>query len=97
MAAPKKRKKFTRWIALLVAIVSVYAIVVFIQQQVQIREQKTQIAQAQDKLNGLKEQNDALSQQTEDARSDENVEKIARDKLNMVKEGEILFTEAPKH
>jgi cell division protein FtsL len=96
MAAPKKRKKFTRWIALLVAIVSVYAIVVFIQQQVQIREQKTQIAQAQDKLNGLKEQNDALSQQTEDARSDENVEKIARDKLNMVKEGEILFTEAPK-
>ena len=96
MAAPKKRKKFTRWIALLVAIVSVYAIVVFIQQQVQIREQKTQIAQAQDKLNGLKEQNDALSQQTEDARSDENVEKIARNKLNMVKEGEILFTEAPK-
>ena len=96
MAAPKKRKKFTRWIALLVAIVSVYAIVVFIQQQVQIREQKTQIAQAQDKLNGLKEQNDALSQQTEDARTDENVEKIARDKLNMVKEGEILFTEAPK-
>lgn len=96
MAAPKKRKKFTRWIALLVAIVSLYAIVVFIQQQVQIREQKTQIAQAQDKLNGLKEQNDALSQQTEDARSDENVEKIARDKLNMVKEGEILFTEAPK-
>ena len=96
MAAPKKRKKFTRWIALLVAIVSVYAIVVFIQQQVQIREQKSQIAQAQDKLNGLKEQNDALSQQTEDARSDENVEKIARDKLNMVKEGEILFTEAPK-
>lgn len=85
----KKRKKFLR-IGLLLLLIG-YVSAMLINQQTQfnyIRSQKQQISK---QIAELKEENQRLERQIDLSNTDEYIEKVAREQLGMVKDGEVRY------
>ncbi|HHW47252.1 MAG TPA: septum formation initiator family protein [Clostridiaceae bacterium] len=87
-------KKKSSKIGLLIIIGAlIYFTFVFIDQQKLINAKTLEMQNLQDKIAEEKRLNEELRQQKEMINTDEYVEKIAREKLGMVKRGEKVFVD----
>lgn len=68
-----------------------YMIVSFISQSIAIREYKNEIADIEKQIAVEKKEMKKLEEDYKNYKKDEYVEKIAREKLKMVKPGEIIY------
>jgi cell division protein FtsB len=60
----------------------------FVRQEVAMRSIKKEILSKQQELEKLKEKNDRLRDEVDQSKTDAFIEKMARDRLGMIKEGE---------
>ena len=88
-----KRKK-TNWGLFLVIIVLIYFTYLAIGQQKTLDAKALEIKSQQEKLQQETITNEKLNKQIEILSSDEYIEKVAREKLGMVKKGERVFLDA---
>ncbi|WP_138203439.1 FtsB family cell division protein [Haloimpatiens lingqiaonensis] len=72
----------------IVAVLVVYILGIFISQQVTIAKIKEENNQKKQELSTLKKKNNELQDQVNMSKSDNYIEKIAREKLNFIKKGE---------
>lgn len=82
----KKNVNFKKVIFFLLFI---YAGYIFVNQQIIIGNIKKQVIQRQTELENLQEKNQKLQDEVKMSKSDSYIEKLAREKLNLIKEGEI--------
>ncbi len=75
-------------------LVLVYFAVSFLRQEKRMRELNAENALLQQELSELQLQRSALEGDLENASTDEYIERVAREELGFVKEGEIKFVEA---
>lgn len=87
MNASKKKKL----IFVIVSLFLVYFTVTFIDQQKLLDSKSNQIKDIEEKIANEQKVNEELNRQKEIINSDEYVEKVAREKLGMVKGGEKIF------
>ncbi|WP_168190121.1 FtsB family cell division protein [Caloramator sp. E03] len=69
---------------------------IFIKQQIIINRLNREYKQFDDQLSKIKMQNEQLSEQFNIMKREDYIEKLARDKLGLVKPGEILFIDRNK-
>ncbi|WP_035292686.1 septum formation initiator family protein [Clostridium sp. KNHs214] len=81
----KKKINFKK---IIMAILVVYIIGIFVNQQVTIGKVKEEKNQKKQELSTVKEKNNELQDQVQMSKSDSYIEKIAREKLNFIKKGE---------
>lgn len=62
-----------------------------VQTEIKIQELKANEAILQEELSKLTEEKDTLTRELEDSKSLESIEKIAREKLKMVKPNEVIY------
>ena len=74
---------------LLFFLLFIYAGYIFVNQQIIIGNIKKQVIQRQTELENLQEKNQKLQDEVKMSKSDSYIEKLAREKLNLIKEGEI--------
>lgn len=89
----QKKKKFTKF--LFIAIV-LYACYVLIQQQVRIHDIDTEIASYQQKIESAQSENEDLKNTKDLLETDEYYEKLARQKLGLVRPDEKVFVDISK-
>ncbi|MFZ5986553.1 MAG: FtsB family cell division protein [Bacillota bacterium] len=89
-----KRKKPNWGLRIILGVAIVYLGFVLIKQQGIIYNQHVELKQIQAKIEKEKELNKKLVKQKEEVSSDEYIEKIAREKLGMVRHGERVFVDA---
>jgi cell division protein FtsB len=77
------------------SIALVGALFVFVFPTSALLHQRSQLGDAHERLAVLEEQNERLSRQTKRALSDEEVERIARARFNMVRRGEQAWAIVP--
>lgn len=82
-------KKYIKWFVF--GAVVIYAIVMIIVQQVEIKKQKELLGELETKKQELSEKIEYLESEFEYMTTDEYIERTARDRLGMVKEDEIVF------
>jgi cell division protein FtsB len=82
------RKKFV-WKYLVIGIVVINVCYIFVSQQIKMHKIQTQIDARNAEANQRKIQNQKLQDQVKMAKSDEYSEELAREKLGLIKEGEI--------
>lgn len=70
--------------------------VIFIKQQIIINRLNKEYKQYNDQLSKIKMQNEQLNEQFNIMKREDYIEKLARDKLGLVKPGEILFIDRNK-
>lgn len=70
-------------------ILLIYACYIFANQQIIMGNIKKQIIQRKTELENLQEKNQKLQDEVKMSKSDSYIEKLAREKLKLVKEGEI--------
>jgi len=87
----KKNKKRSAIKKLVLFIACFYVVSSAIHQEITMRSQASEKAQLQEELARIQEKNNEIREQIKNAGTDEFVEKIAREKLGWVKEGEVLF------
>lgn len=90
-----KRGKPGIW-ALILAVFFLYFCYVLIDQQKVILARESEIARMKEKIGEEQAINEELTKQREIINSDEYVEKIAREKLGMVKKEERVFIDISK-
>ncbi|MCM8901866.1 septum formation initiator family protein [Caldicoprobacter algeriensis] len=79
---------------LMIAVLVVgYFIFTFIQQELKIREQHAQMEHLRQQIQQVEEYNAELERQIEYTKSEEYIEKAARERFGWVKKGEIKFIE----
>lgn len=89
-----KKKKRARSILLRVAIAAfcLYMVVAVVNQQVQIRKQEATLASIEQQVNVQEIKNEDIRHEMENAgQSDEYIERVARESLNLAKSGERIF------
>ncbi len=94
----KKPKQKVNWLlAVLIVGVTLYVSFLIVDQHIKINNARSELAQIEDKIftqtqtnEELKKVADAVADDNEDAYAD-YVEKIARDELDYVKNGEVVF------
>jgi cell division protein FtsL len=93
-----KRKKSIWGIAFtfVVIIMSIYSAVTMIDQQKILSAEGNELKSVQAKIADENKTADELKKQQETVNSDEYVEKVAREKLGMVKHGEKVFIDVNK-
>lgn len=84
----RKSSMLTRLIVLALA---VYAIVTLLGLQTQISQQEEANSMLSEQINATAQENQRLQQAIERVGSREGVEEVARNKLGLVTEGEIIF------
>ncbi|KGK89255.1 Cell division protein FtsL [bioreactor metagenome] len=82
-------KKNVNFKKLLFFFLFIYAGYIFVNQQIIIGNIKKQVIQRQTELENLQEKNQKLQDEVKMSKSDSYIEKLAREKLNLIKEGEI--------
>lgn len=85
-------RKYIKWV--IFGIITIYAVVMIIVQQVQLKEQKVLLGELEEKKQSLTEKIEQLESEFEYMTTDEYIERTARDRLGMVKEDEIVFRRA---
>lgn len=81
-------KKGLKWKNLIILVLVGYIIFSFVRQEIAIKRIDSDITQKQTELDKLKEENKRLEEQVKSANSDEYIEKLARERLGMLKPGE---------
>ncbi|MHB0884402.1 MAG: FtsB family cell division protein [Bacillota bacterium] len=76
---------------LLVVVFLLYGVSVFAAQEVRVHRLRAQEAGVQAEIRQLQQANQGLQEQVNQARTDEYIEKVAREQLGLVKEGEIPY------
>lgn len=89
-----KLKKAPLLTKILILVVCISALVSLVALQGQIREKRTEGDSVEGKLMYAKQEQKELEQDIEEFGSDESIIKIARERLGMVAEGEIIFFDA---
>jgi len=69
---------------------------IFISQQITIKGLNDKYKQYEEQLSRLQEKNAKLTSQLEQTQTDDYIEKMAREKLGLIKPGEILFIDKDK-
>lgn len=82
-------RKKSVWKYLVIGIVVINVCYIFVSQQIKMYKIQTQINERNAEANQKKIQNQKLQDQVKMAQSDEYGEELAREKLGLVKEGEI--------
>lgn len=88
-----KRKKRSWGLIIIFGVFALYIGIVLIKQQSVMYAQHKEMEQLQAKIEQENELSKKLLKQKEEVSSDEYIEKIARKKLGMVKNGERVFVE----
>ncbi|MBS7297892.1 MAG: septum formation initiator family protein [Eubacteriales bacterium] len=93
MSKEKKQNflKSTLGIGILCALAAIVMIIRGISIQPEINQNKQEIAELENEIEAAKEEQAEVDKMRENADSDEYIEKVARDKLGMVKNDEIVF------
>lgn len=84
----KRRLTFKSTIIILIFTIFIFT---FIRQERTMKRIQTDIVVAQQELEELKEKKSKLQAEVDNAQSDEYLEKLARDRLGMIKEGEVII------
>jgi cell division protein DivIC len=87
----KKKKKLIFWL-----LVAIFFGTIFVRQQIMINRMRQDYLAHEDQLNKLKLQNAQLKEQKVLSKKSDYIEKQAREKLRLVKPGEILFIDQNK-
>lgn len=88
----EKRRRFDfRFLLICTAVAGVFVFWNYLQMSLQVREQEKQIQAIQAKIDVVKKENSQLKKQKKLLSSDEYIEKIAREELGLVKEGEEVY------
>ena len=84
------------WLTPLIVIVLIYAAFTFTSQSNDIYILNLEIKQLEQKIAREEEEKQRLIKERDEINSDESIEKIAREKLGMVKDGERVFVDINK-
>ncbi|HHY64280.1 MAG TPA: septum formation initiator family protein [Clostridiaceae bacterium] len=90
------QKKKCWWLVPLMAVVLIYAAITFAAQSNNLYEINLEIKQLEEKIAREEEVKQELLKMRDEISSDESIEKIAREKLGMVKDGERVFVDINK-
>ena len=93
MKLPVKFRRSSLLTKVVVLLVVVSATVILVSQRSQIRCNQAQYQELAGEAAGLQQENQNLRSDIEGLDSDESVKKIARDKLGLVGNGEIIFSD----
>jgi cell division protein FtsL len=93
--AIRKTKK-SWWLTPLLAVVLIYAAFTFTAQSNELYILNLEIKQLEQKVAKEEEEKQRLMKERDEISSDESIEKIAREKLGMVKDGERVFVDTNK-
>lgn len=91
-----KRKKPSWGLIIVTSVFLLYLGYVFIKQENMMYAQQINMEDIQAKIDEEKALNEKLLKQKEEINSEEYIEKIAREKLDMVKQGERVFVDINK-
>lgn len=91
----KKQKKFNMWTLILIASICYFSYT-FYNQQASIEDRKLQYAQLEKSIHAETLKKQQLLKQKSLINSDEFAEKIAREKLGYVKDGEKIYVDTNK-
>ena len=94
MSTRKTKKGW--WLTPLLAIVLIYAAFTFTTQSNDLYILSLEIKQLEQKIAREEEKKQRLMKEKDEISSDESIEKIAREKLGMVKDGERVFVDINK-
>ena len=86
-----KFKKSSLLVKLVILIVLVYATVTLVSLQTQVSQKKAEAADLAAQAVQLQQENDALQESIDNLETAEGIEDVARSKLGLVKDGEIIF------
>ncbi len=84
------------WLTPLLAVVLIYAAFTFTAQSNDLYILNLEIKQLEQKVAKEEEEKQRLMDEKDEISSDESIEKIAREKLGMVKDGERVFVDTNK-
>lgn len=84
------------WLTPLLAVVLIYAAFTFTAQSNDLYILNLEIKQLEQKIAKEEEEKQRLMEEKDEISSDESIEKIAREKLGMVKDGERVFVDTNK-
>ena len=93
MKLPVKFRRSSLLTKVVVLLVVVSATVILVSQRNQIRTNQEQYQELVNQASALQQENQSLQADIEGRDSDESVKKIARDKLGLVGNGEIIFSD----
>lgn len=96
MKVAVQKKKRCWWLMPLMAVVLIYAAITFASQSNDLYIINLEIKQLQEKIAKEEEEKARLLKMRDEISSDESIEKIAREKLGMVKDGERVFVDINK-
>lgn len=86
-----KKKKILFW-----AIIAIFFGTIFVRQQIMISRLRNEYLAHQEQLGKIKIQGAQLNEQLKQSKKSDYIEKLARQKLGLVKPGEILFIDKNK-
>lgn len=84
------------WVLPLVVVMLVYAAFTFTSQSQELYLVNLEISQLEQKIQKENARKEELLEQKDEISSDESIEKIAREKLGMVRDGERVFVDTNK-
>lgn len=89
----RKDKKPVKIKSVIVVLLSVYLAYTLATQYIVIRKSRAQEAAIRAQIEEIKKENERLKEELERIRSDEYIEKVARERLGLIKSGEIMFVD----
>jgi cell division protein FtsL len=90
---PKKTKKPIRSKSIVMILLAVYLAYSLTAQYITIRNARAQEARIQAQIEEIKKENEKLKDEIERMQSDEYIERIARERLGLIKPGEYMFVD----
>ena len=89
----KKDKKPVRIKIIVFILLAVYLAYTLTTQYMVIRKSRAQEAAIRAQIEEIKKENERLREELERMQSDEYIEKVARERLGLIKSGEIMFVD----
>ncbi|AGC67287.1 putative septum formation initiator family protein [Thermoclostridium stercorarium subsp. stercorarium DSM 8532] len=89
----QKKRKISMILLVLMSALLVYFVITFVKQQEEMNMIQNEMKTLQYKIEKEKETQEELLKQQDMIETDEFIEKIAREKLGMVKEGERIYVD----
>ena len=86
-----KFKKSSLLVKLVILILLVYSTVTLVSLQNQLQDKKAEAAQLTTEAQQLQQDNLDLQERIDNLSTDEGIEEVARNKLGLVRDGEIVF------
>ena len=82
--------------SILVLLFLVYLLGIFAKQEIFLREQYSKTCELERQIEGIRQENNDLMRQIQYSESEEYIERVARENLGWVKEGERILIEDKK-